>query len=95
VADFTGRFGWGYDGVDFFAPARIYGRPDDFRAFLDEAHRLGLAVILDVVYNHFGPDANYMRDFAPEFFPGDCNTEWDEGINFDGQGAAGALDERK
>src|SRR5262245_50496787 len=54
VADFPGRFGWGYDGVDLFAPTRIYGSPDDFRRFVDRAHSLGLGVILDVVYNHFG-----------------------------------------
>ena len=61
VADFPGRFGWGYDGVDLFAPTRLYGRPDDFRRFVDRAHALGIAVILDVVYNHFGPDGNYLE----------------------------------
>ena len=64
VADFAGARGWGYDGVDLFAPTRLYGRPDDLRAFVDAAHRLGLAVILDVVYNHFGPDGNYLGQFA-------------------------------
>src|SRR5262249_16837781 len=59
VADFPGNFGWGYDGVGFFAPVAIYGRPDDFRRFVDEAHTLGIGVILDVVYNHVGPDGNY------------------------------------
>ena len=54
IADFPGEFGWGYDGVDFFAPAHQYGSPDDLRAFVDHAHSLGLSVILDVVYNHFG-----------------------------------------
>src|SRR5690606_28378837 len=54
VADFPGRFGWGYDGVDFFAPTRLYGRPEDMKRFVDRAHALGLGVILDVVYNHFG-----------------------------------------
>jgi maltooligosyltrehalose trehalohydrolase len=58
VADFPGRFGWGYDGVGQFAPVRLYGEPDDFRRFVDAAHRAGLGVILDVVYNHFGPDAS-------------------------------------
>ena len=58
VAEFAGNFGWGYDGVDMFAPTRIYGTPDDFRRFVDRAHDLGLGVILDVVYNHFGPDGN-------------------------------------
>ena len=64
VADFAGRFGWGYDGVDFFAPTRLYGRPDDFRRFVNAAHALGLAVILDVVYNHLGPDGNYLAQFG-------------------------------
>ena len=57
VADFPGRFGWGYDGVNLFAPTRLYGTPDDLRAFVDRAHALGLGVILDVVYNHLGPTA--------------------------------------
>ena len=61
VAEFPGRFGWGYDGVDLFAPTRLYGRPDDLRRFVDEAHRLGLGVILDVVYNHLGPDGMLSR----------------------------------
>src|SRR5207253_10622972 len=56
VNEFPGRFGWGYDGVDLWAPTRLYGRPDDLRAFVDAAHALGLGVILDVVYNHFGPE---------------------------------------
>ena len=58
VADFAGEFGWGYDGVDLFAPCRLYGTPDDLRAFVDRAHSLGIGVILDVVYNHLGPDGN-------------------------------------
>ncbi len=57
VAEFDGSFGWGYDGVDFFAPTRLYGTPDDFRRFVDTAHQHGLGVMLDVVYNHFGPAA--------------------------------------
>jgi maltooligosyltrehalose trehalohydrolase len=60
VAEFPGRFGWGYDGVDVFAPTRLYGEPDDFRRFVDRAHGLGLGVILDVVYNHLGPDGCYL-----------------------------------
>src|SRR5947209_2821267 len=59
VADFPGKFGWGYDGVNLFAPTRLYGQPDDFRRLVDRAHGLGLGVILDVVYNHLGPDGNY------------------------------------
>ena len=59
VAAFPGKFGWGYDGTYWFAPTELYGSPDDFRAFVDRAHRLGIGVILDVVYNHFGPCGNY------------------------------------
>jgi maltooligosyltrehalose trehalohydrolase len=88
VADFNGRFGWGYDGVNLFAPTRLYGRPDDFRAFVDAAHAAGLAVILDVVYNHFGPVGNYLRFFAPEYFTKRYENEWGEAINFDGPDAA-------
>ena len=61
VADFPGRFGWGYDGVNLFAPVRLYGGPDDFRLFVDRAHALGLGVILDVVYNHLGPDLSLIH----------------------------------
>ena len=66
VADFPGGFGWGYDGVGWFAPVTLYGEPDDFRRFVDDAHRLGLGVILDVVYNHFGPDGNYLKQFSDD-----------------------------
>ena len=68
VADFPGRFGWGYDGVDLFAPTWLYGQPDDLRRFVDEAHALGIGVILDVVYNHVGPDGNYLAEFSPDYF---------------------------
>jgi maltooligosyltrehalose trehalohydrolase len=84
VADFPGRFGWGYDGVDLFAPTRLYGVPDDFRSFIDRAHALGLGVILDVVYNHLGPDGNYLRQFSTEYFSERHKTDWGEGLNFDG-----------
>jgi maltooligosyltrehalose trehalohydrolase len=84
VAEFPGRFGWGYDGVNLFAPTRIYGEPDDFRRFVNEAHAAGLAVILDVVYNHFGPDGNYLRQFADAYFTDRYQNEWGEAINFDG-----------
>jgi maltooligosyltrehalose trehalohydrolase len=84
IADFPGKFGWGYDGVDLFAPSRLYGSPDDLRCFIDRAHRLGLAVLLDVVYNHFGPDGNYLRSYAPAYFSQQHGTEWGEAINFDG-----------
>ncbi|HSR09929.1 MAG TPA: alpha-amylase family glycosyl hydrolase, partial [Thermodesulfobacteriota bacterium] len=68
IADFPGRFGWGYDGVNLYAPTRLYGRPDDFRRFVDRAHRLGLGVVLDVVYNHLGPDGNYLGHFSRDYF---------------------------
>jgi maltooligosyltrehalose trehalohydrolase len=84
VAEFPGKFGWGYDGVLLFAPTRLYGTPDDMRAFVDRAHALGLGVILDVVYNHFGPDANFVREFAPQFLSERHKTEWGEPFNFDG-----------
>lgn len=87
VADFPGRFGWGYDGVNLFAPTRLYGAPDDFRAFVDRAHSFGLSVILDVVYNHFGPDGNYLKSFAKEYFTDRYKNEWGEAINFDGPGS--------
>ena len=85
VADFPGYFGWGYDGVDVFAPTRLYGRPDDFRAFVDRAHALGLGVILDVVYNHVGPDGNYLARFSPDYFTDRYPNEWGEALNFDGE----------
>jgi maltooligosyltrehalose trehalohydrolase len=64
IADFPGKFGWGYDGVNMFAPTRLYGTPDDFRGFVNRAHELGIGVLLDVVYNHFGPDGNYLGQFS-------------------------------
>ena len=87
VAEFPGRFGWGYDGVDLFAPTRLYGRPDDFRNFIDRAHSLGLGVILDVVYNHFGPDGNYLKQFSESYFTDRYQNEWGQAINFDGEGS--------
>jgi maltooligosyltrehalose trehalohydrolase len=84
VADFAGRFGWGYDGVNLFAPTRLYGRPDDFRAFVDRAHALGIGVLLDVVYNHLGPDGNYLPRFSRGYFSTRHKTDWGEAINFDG-----------
>jgi maltooligosyltrehalose trehalohydrolase len=88
IADFPGKFGWGYDGVDFFAPAHQYGGPDDLRAFVDQAHSLGLSVILDVVYNHFGPDGNYVRLFSDDYFTAKHENDWGESINFDGPNSA-------
>jgi maltooligosyltrehalose trehalohydrolase len=84
VADFPGRFGWGYDGTCLFAPTRLYGTPDDLRRFVNAAHAHGLGVILDVVFNHFGPDGNYIREFAPQFLNTRHTTEWGEPFNFDG-----------
>lgn len=85
VAEFAGRFGWGYDGVDLYAPTRLYGAPDDFRRFVDCAHRCGLAVILDVVYNHIGPDGSYLKQFSDHYFTDRYENEWGESINFDGE----------
>lgn len=83
VNEFPGQFGWGYDGVNLFAATHIYGSPDDLRDFIDYAHALGLAVILDVVYNHFGPDGNYLRAFSDHYFTHQYVTEWGDAINFD------------
>ncbi|HKF70017.1 MAG TPA: alpha-amylase family glycosyl hydrolase, partial [Vicinamibacterales bacterium] len=87
IAEFAGRRGWGYDGVDLYAPSHLYGTPDDLRRFIDRAHQLGLGVILDVVYNHFGPDGNYLRRFSPRYFSTRHTTEWGEAINFDDDAA--------
>jgi maltooligosyltrehalose trehalohydrolase len=87
IADFPGCFGWGYDGVNLFAPTRLYGTPDDCRCFVDRAHALGLAVILDVVYNHVGPDGNFLAQFSPEYFSARYTTDWGEAINFDDEHA--------
>jgi maltooligosyltrehalose trehalohydrolase len=89
VAEFPGEFGWGYDGVQWFAPTRNYGTPDDFRHFVDAAHALGLGVILDVVYNHFGPTGNYAGVFTDAYFSKRHPTEWGAAINYDGEGAEG------
>jgi len=88
VAEFPGKFGWGYDGVNLFAPAHIYGTPDDLRHFIDQAHATGLGVILDVVYNHLGPDGNYLPEFAHDYFSKNHKTDWGEAINFDGENNA-------
>ncbi len=85
IADFCGKFGWGYDGVDLFAPCRLYGTPDDARAFINRAHELGLMVILDVVYNHLGPDGNYIGQFSKDYFSSNYSCEWGEALNFDGK----------
>ncbi|RZL11506.1 MAG: malto-oligosyltrehalose trehalohydrolase [Rubrivivax sp.] len=84
LASWPGRFGWGYDGVLHFAPHAAYGSPDELKHFIDTAHRLGLMVMLDVVYNHFGPDGNYLSAYAPSFFSDRHHTAWGAAINFDG-----------
>jgi maltooligosyltrehalose trehalohydrolase len=83
VAEFAGRFGWGYDGVFLFAPFHEYGTPDDLRLFVNDAHRVGLAVILDVVYNHLGPAGNVLHDYSDWYFA-QHETEWGRGFNLDG-----------
>jgi maltooligosyltrehalose trehalohydrolase len=87
VAEFPGRFGWGYDGVDLFAPYHHYGEPDDFRRFVDQTHAAGIGVILDVVYNHLGPDGNYLKQFSESYFTDRYTNDWGEAINFDGEDA--------
>ena len=87
VAAFPGSRGWGYDGVDLFAPSSAYGRPDDFRRLVDTAHRLGLAVLLDVVYNHLGPDGAYLFTFAREYSTSRHRTPWGDAVNLDGPGS--------
>ncbi len=83
LADFAGNRNWGYDGVALYAPARCYGHPDDLRALIDAAHERGLAVILDVVYNHLGPAGNYLADFSPSYFRTDDHTPWGQGFAVD------------
>lgn len=84
IADFAGRRNWGYDGVSLYAVSHDYGRPDDFKAFVAAAHREGLAVILDVVYNHFGPDGNYLETYSKDYFSTRGANLWGKNINFDG-----------
>lgn len=85
VAEFPGRFGWGYDGVNLFAPYHHYGTPDAMRRFVDRAHALGLAVILDVCYSHLGPDGNYLPQFTPAYFSDRYKTDWGTPFNTDGE----------
>jgi maltooligosyltrehalose trehalohydrolase len=84
LADFAGRFGWGYDGVNLFAPTRLYGSPDDVRRFIDRAHSLGMGVLLDVVYNHLGPDGNYLGQFSNDYVTNRYKTDWGAALNYDG-----------
>jgi maltooligosyltrehalose trehalohydrolase len=85
VADFPGLRNWGYDGVLPFAPDASYGRPEDLKVLVDAAHAKGLMVFLDVVYNHFGPEGNYLHRYAPAFFSARHHTPWGAAINFDGE----------
>ncbi|MBV8652568.1 MAG: malto-oligosyltrehalose trehalohydrolase, partial [Alphaproteobacteria bacterium] len=88
VADFPGRRNWGYDGVLPFAPDGRYGRPEDLKRLVEACHERGLAILLDVVYNHFGPDGNYLHAYAKDFFTRRHATPWGEAINFDGPASA-------
>ncbi|MEX0638469.1 MAG: alpha-amylase family glycosyl hydrolase, partial [Burkholderiales bacterium] len=84
VAEFPGARNWGYDGVLHFAPDASYGTPNELKALVDAAHGHGLMVLLDVVYNHFGPDGNYLHAYCPQFFNPRHRTPWGAAINFDG-----------
>ncbi len=88
LAEFPGRFGWGYDGVCPFAPTRLYGKPDDLRRFMNQAHGQGLGVIMDVVYNHLGPVGQTLEAFSKDYFSQEHKTDWGAAINFDGPGSA-------
>lgn len=88
VAEFPGDRNWGYDGVDLYAPHSAYGGPDDLRLLVDAAHREGIAVVLDVVYNHLGPEGNYLGEFGT-YFTDHYRTPWGQALNFDGPGSDG------
>jgi len=92
LADFPGRRNWGYDGVLPYAPDASYGRPEDLKAFIQAAHARGLMVLLDVVYNHFGPEGNYLHLYAPQFFTDRHHTPWGAAINYDGADAGPVRD---
>ncbi len=87
IAEFPGMRGWGYDGVDLYAPHRAYGTPDELKAFVDACHGKGLAVLLDVVYNHLGPDGNYLDRFGP-YFTSSYQTPWGSAVNLDQEGSS-------
>ena len=86
VAQFSGARGWGYDGVDLYAPHSAYGGPDGLKSLVDACHQRGLAVVLDVVYNHLGPEGNYLGQFGP-YFTDRYRTPWGDAVNFDGPGS--------
>ena len=87
VAEFSGNWGWGYDGVDLYAPHHAYGGPDALKRLVNACHAAGLAVVLDVVYNHLGPAGNYLGRFGP-YFTKRYTTHWGEAVNLDGPGSA-------
>jgi malto-oligosyltrehalose trehalohydrolase len=84
VCAFAGQRSWGYDGVQFYAPNSTYGRPEDLKAFIDAAHARGIMVILDVVYNHFGPEGNYIQKYFPQIFSEKHKKAWGPGLKLDG-----------
>jgi maltooligosyltrehalose trehalohydrolase len=84
VSDFSGRWNWGYDGAFPYAPDASYGRPEDFKSLVEAAHGKGIAVLLDVVYSHFGPEGNFLRVYSPDFFTSRHKTPWGDAIQFDG-----------
>ncbi len=88
ITDFPGTRNWGYDGVCLYAPSRVYGSPDDLRRLVDRAHRLGLGVMLDVVYNHLGPEGSYLAQFLQAYFTDRHHTPWGCALNLDGPGSA-------
>lgn len=87
IAEFPGRWNWGYDGVGLYAPAHVYGDAEALKRFVDVAHRYGIGVILDVVYNHLGPDGNYLKEYSDDYFSDRYKTDWGESPNFDGPGS--------
>jgi maltooligosyltrehalose trehalohydrolase len=92
IADFPGKRGWGYDGVLMYAPETAYGPPNELKALVNAAHGRGIAVMLDVVYNHFGPEGNYLGMYSPQFFTERHHTPWGAAINFDGEHAGPVRD---
>jgi len=92
VSDFPGKRNWGYDGALPYAPDSTYGRPEELKRLIQSAHERGLMVLLDVVYNHFGPDGNYLPAYAPQFFTDRRRTPWGEAINFDGRDSRAVRD---
>eukprot|EP00026_Physarum_polycephalum_P004744 Phypoly_transcript_04767.p1 GENE.Phypoly_transcript_04767~~Phypoly_transcript_04767.p1 ORF type:complete len:489 (-),score=70.47 Phypoly_transcript_04767:70-1536(-) len=83
LADWPGRWNWGYDGVALYAPARAYGTPEDLKELVNSAHKLGLAIIIDLVYNHLGPDGNYLSCYNPHYFTNKHSTPWGAALNYD------------